>query len=163
MKKIHVFFLVLISIPAILFVGILVFSCLYDTISESKNSKTWYCKDNNMYITIVDQFNENDLIILNKTDTIFTSDDLGKTLYGVELHFKPNNDTVLISCDYLAIARRTPKKYTIIPTKLDNTSGYTLPIIFNNTDITVTGNPDHWEFYVYKNGEYTDDILEVVN
>lgn len=79
------------------------------------------------------------------------------------MHFKPNNDTVLISCDYLAIARITPKKYTIIPTKLDNTSGYTLPIIFNNTDITVTGNPDHWEFYVYKNGEYTDDILEVVN
>ena len=157
-KYIYIIILLQVLIPALLYLGITLYSNLFD-----ESCKTWYCKENNMYITIVNKSNENDLIILNMTDTIFISDDLGESLYGVELHFKPNNDTIQIPCNYLTISKIKAKKYTIIPTKLKNVEAFTIPILLNNTDITVSGDPDRWDFYTLKNGEYADDILEVVN
>ena len=80
--------MILLFAPAILFV------CAFAYTYFSEHSKTWFCKDINMYITIVNKRSDYDMIILNKSDTIFTSSDLNRTLCGVELHFKEHNDTV---------------------------------------------------------------------
>jgi hypothetical protein len=85
MRKIYGCFLILIFAPAIIFVYIFVYSYF------SERRKTWFCKDINMCITIVDKHSDHDMIILNKSDTIFTSSDFGRTLCGVELHFKEHN------------------------------------------------------------------------
>ena len=152
MKKIYVFILLLIFIPAILFVGIMGYAYFDNSILGEEHNRTWFCKEINMYITIVDKSSDKDLIILNKTDTIFTSDDLGESLYGVELHFRANNDTILLPCDYLAVSKIKSRQYTIIPIKTNKKQGCQIPIILKNNDITVCGDADSWNFYTFKNG-----------
>ena len=47
-----------------------------------------------MYVTIVHKHSGDDMIVLNNTDTIFTSGNLGASLGGVELHLK----NIMILC-----------------------------------------------------------------
>lgn len=101
MRKIYGCLLVLLLGPAVLFVCI----CIFSNISFSECSKTWFCKDINMYVTIVHKHSGDDMIVLNNTDTIFTSDNLGASLGGVELHFKEHNDTVYIPNSHLSISK----------------------------------------------------------
>ena len=64
MRKIYGCLLVLLLGPAVLFVCI----CIFSNISFSECSKTWFCKDINMYVTIVHKHSGDDMIVLNNTD-----------------------------------------------------------------------------------------------
>lgn len=153
----------MIFIYPVLTLGIIGFSYLRDLIHGGVYSTTWFCKENNMYITIeYDVYSENGMIILNKTDTIFTSNNLGATLYCVQLHFKANNDTVLISSDCLAISKIKSRKYTIVPIKTYQKNGQTNPIINSYNDIVVCGEMDFWGLDAFKDDKNID-LLKVDN
>lgn len=154
MKKIYGCFLLIfgLTIP----VGCFVRS------SCSEHSRTWFCEDNGMYITIVDKPSDYDLIILDKSDTILVADLAGTSLYGIELHLKVNSDTVHITCDYLSISEIRSHKYHIIPIVRNKNKGFTIPIMYKSDDIIVCGDIDSWNFYVFKYGK-SSGMLEVVD